>query len=408
MFLDLGRGEEGLIRFLHTADWQIGMKARHVAGAGKKVRAVRFDTIRHLLKVAVQRQADFIIVAGDIFEDNQVSNRLVHELLSILEQCSLDIYLLPGNHDPLTADSIYWRPTLVNNLPDNVHILTTYDRVQPLTGVIILPAPCFERKSNNDPTSHWAVAKDDAVKIGVAHGSLMIEGKYQTNDHPIALDTVLRQGLDYLALGHWHSLFSWDQRTYYCGTPEPTGFGELRGGNVLLVSIAGPGQVPEVEPIPVNNLIWEQWEYDLGIGLENILSLLKRRVGQLNKPEKTLVRLALVGHVSAVESTSIDEMVQWLNQRLFYLDLDQERLWAQPVTASLLNRARNQPFLQGLLTDLKVAAGILGTSLTDIPEDVVARAGPDPEIIDSLIQEGFGLEDIREAVRQLASLVEEV
>ncbi len=65
--------------FLHTADWQIGMKARHVAQVGDKVRAVRLQTVRHMLQLAAEQQADFVIVAGDIFEDNQIDNQIVQK-----------------------------------------------------------------------------------------------------------------------------------------------------------------------------------------------------------------------------------------------------------------------------------------------------------------------------------------
>lgn len=397
-----------MIRFLHTADWQLGMKARHVAEVGDKVRAARLQTVRRLLQVAAEQQADFVIVAGDTFEDNQVDSQLVHKLLSILEQCPLPIYILPGNHDPLTADSVYLRSVLVNNLPANVHILRTFEPLEPLPGVILLPAPCCQKKSDSDPTLRWPLVSSPAVKIGVAHGSLMIEGRYQPDDFPIALAAAERQGLDYLALGHWHSLFSLGKRTFYSGTPEPTGFDEPGSGSVLLVTIDQLGQIPQVEPIKVNTLSWQRWEYDLGAGIEGIAGRLKHRIGELDKPETALVRLALAGHLSLADSTKLNELTGWLRARLFHLELDTSRLLTQPLTAKLLNMARSQPFLQALLADLKVTAAILGEPLSDLPEDLVAGAGPSQELLATIIEEGFQPEDAREAVRTLAALMEEV
>lgn len=49
-----------------------------------------------------------------------------------------------------------------------------------------------------------------------------------------------RAGLDYLALGDWHGAVEVDQRTHYCGTPEPDRFKHQRPGTALLVSIAAP------------------------------------------------------------------------------------------------------------------------------------------------------------------------
>ena len=393
---------------MHTADWQIGMKARHVAQVGDKVRAARLQTVRHMLQLAAEQQADFVIVAGDIFEDNQIDNQIVQKLLSILEQCPLPIYILPGNHDPLTPDSIYLRPTLTNSLPANVHILTTFDPIEPLPGVIILPAPTYTKKSTSNPTAKWPAVSPDAIKIGVAHGSLMIEGRYQPDDFPIPLDTAEQQGLDYLALGHWHSLFAYGERTFYSGTPEPTGFDESNSGNALLVTIEGPGQKPKVEQVRTNSLTWLMWEQDLSSGIEESERWLKQQVEELDQPQTVLVRLALYGHLSSDYSARLTELIQWLRARLLYLDVDAGRLLTQPVTAGLLNMARSQLFLQSILGDLKVTAEVLGKPLPDLPAELIRGTGPSEETLRNIIEKGFLPEDVEEALRVLAALAEEV
>lgn len=397
-----------MIRFLHTADWQIGMKARHVASVGDKVRAARLQTVRRLLNAAVEEQADFVVVAGDTFEDNQVDNRMVHKLMSIMEQCPLPIYILPGNHDPLTPDSIYLRPTLAGNLPSNVHIFTTPDPVEVLPGVILLPAPNFTKKSTSDPTAIWPDISSDTINIGVAHGSLMIEGRYQADDFPIALDAAERQKLDYLALGHWHSLFSVGQRTYYSGTPEPTGFDEPGSGCALLISIDGPGEEPKIEALETGTLKWVRWEYDLGAGIDELRRWVKQRVEEFGKPETVLLRLVLAGHLPSDGSAQLRELSEWLAARLLYVDIDTSRVLTQPVTANLLNMARSQPFVQALLSDLKVTAEVLGQPLTDLPPELTAGTGPSEELLNEIIKKGFLAEDAAQAIRVLAGLSEEV
>jgi DNA repair exonuclease SbcCD nuclease subunit len=78
------------MRFLHTADWQIGMKASHVGEAGTRVRDERVAAARRVVEVARDAGADFILVTGDTFEDNGVDRVLVqkvadarHELRSV-------------------------------------------------------------------------------------------------------------------------------------------------------------------------------------------------------------------------------------------------------------------------------------------------------------------------------------
>ncbi len=54
-----------MVKFIHTADWQIGMKAAHVGAVGQRVRSERLDAARRVIEAATSHRADFIVVAGD-------------------------------------------------------------------------------------------------------------------------------------------------------------------------------------------------------------------------------------------------------------------------------------------------------------------------------------------------------
>ena len=65
------------MKFLHTADWQIGMKAQSVGEAGARVREERIAAGKRVVEAAHTNGAEFIVVAGDVFEDNAVDRVLV-------------------------------------------------------------------------------------------------------------------------------------------------------------------------------------------------------------------------------------------------------------------------------------------------------------------------------------------
>ena len=67
------------MRFLHTADWQIGMKASHVGEAGKRIRDERVAAAWRVVEAARAAGADFILVAGYTFEDHGVDRVLVQK-----------------------------------------------------------------------------------------------------------------------------------------------------------------------------------------------------------------------------------------------------------------------------------------------------------------------------------------
>ena len=72
------------MRFVHSADWQIDMKAAHVGEVGSALREERFEAARRVVKAADDFGADFILLAGDTFEDNGVDRLNVQRVADIL------------------------------------------------------------------------------------------------------------------------------------------------------------------------------------------------------------------------------------------------------------------------------------------------------------------------------------
>ncbi len=129
------------MKFLHTADWQIGMNAWHVGVAGKRVRDQRIETIRNVINVAHEYQVDFILVAGDSFEDNGVDRILVQKNADILAKSKEPIYIIPGNHDPLVPGSVWDHPAWEST--GNVIILREESPIDIPVG-ILFPCPILE------------------------------------------------------------------------------------------------------------------------------------------------------------------------------------------------------------------------------------------------------------------------
>ena len=54
------------VRFFHSADWQMRMRARHVAKVADRVRAARLDTAGRTLALGQDRGVHFILIAEDL------------------------------------------------------------------------------------------------------------------------------------------------------------------------------------------------------------------------------------------------------------------------------------------------------------------------------------------------------
>jgi DNA repair exonuclease SbcCD nuclease subunit len=407
-----------LVSFLHTADWQIGMKASRVADVAENVRKARIDTAKELMRIASRLQVDFVIIAGDLFENNLVHNEAAHRVAEALSACSpIPVYVLPGNHDPLTADSIYSRSAFTDYLPPNVHILRTSEPIVPVPGVVLLPAPVTSKESYNDPTGQFQIPEDiqeDTIVVGIAHGSLRIPGKFQDNDFPIALDAAQRLSLDYLALGHWHSFYVHnDMRTVYPGTHEPTGFDDQASAAAAHVRIKARGSSPDIKRLDTGTLSWQTLELSIDGDPDQVVSRVKHEVGKVEDPSATLLRLALRGHAQSDDLQWLEDLECWLKTCLLYAEIDRSCLITRPIGRRLRRLAAGNPFLQSIISDLSNVVCALGQPIEDLPEDLVSAGDKDSPIMDDRLQDHLDLwnikaEDVEEALRTLASIAEEV
>ncbi len=276
-----------MVQFIQTSDWQIGMKGGGLGDAGPIVREIRIESIHNVLKSAQEQKVDFVLLCGDIFEHNMISQEDVKKVVTIFNQYpDIPIYLLPGNHDMLGADCVYNRPIFqrVNHLT----ILRTSDSVK-VTDAILHPCPVLSKFTTQDLTGTIPVVREvDGIHIGVAHGSLVGKSPVPTwedVDLPIDPAYIDRTGIDYLALGHWHSHRTFEDSTgiariAYSGTHEQTKYDEDNAGHCLLIQIDGKGDAPKIVPIKTGQLTWVSREFEMKdssslIGLEKYFESIK-------------------------------------------------------------------------------------------------------------------------------------
>lgn len=257
-------------RFLHTADWQIGrlFQTLHADNAVPLAEA-RLSAVERLAALATAHRVDAVLVAGDVFDAQTVSERTVRRLFNALAGYRGPWLLLPGNHDAALTESVWTRAERMGVLSPNIHLLLTPEvRVFPEAGFAVLPAPLIQRHTFADTTQWFDSAETPAglLRIGLAHGSvqgLLAEDIDAPN--PIAPDRPRTARLDYLALGDWHGCKIVSPRLAYSGTPEPDRFRSAEAGQALLVEVDAPGAEPRITPLPVGQFRWAAWPVTLQV-----------------------------------------------------------------------------------------------------------------------------------------------
>ena len=302
-----------VVRFLHSADWQLGM-TRHFLGVEAQARfsAARTEVIRTIGALATAEGCQFVVVAGDVFESNHVERQVVVRALEAMSATpSVTFYLLPGNHDPLDAASVFRSPTFVEHRPQNVVVLDDAAPVAVAPGVELLAAPWRSKRPLSDLVADVSdgVVADGTLRIVVGHGAVDVMSPSSSNPALVSVATAEARLADgavhYVALGDRHSTtdVGASGRLWYSGAPEPTDHLETDAGNVLVVELA-EGSV-SVTPRPVGTWRFERAEFDLAG--EADCAALATWLDALPDKERTIVRLSLIGQLSLVAKARLDE-----------------------------------------------------------------------------------------------------
>lgn len=304
------------VRFLHSADWQLGM-TRHFLPAEAQARysQARIDAIGALGRLAGDLGAAFLVVSGDVFETNQVSPQTVRRTLAALAGVPVPVYLLPGNHDPLDAGSVFRSPTFTGGCPPHVTVLgdTAPRPVPGLAGVEVVGAPWLSKRPLTDLVAEACATLAPAAgvrRVLVGHGAAEI-----AFDNPAAIsvpdaEAALADGrIGYLALGDRHSTtrVGVSGRIWYAGSPEPTDYDELDAGNALLVELRDDGGC-EVTAHRTGTWRFARERFDLD-GPDGI-SVLAAWLDTLAPKDRTVVKLSLVGTLSLSARARLDSLLE--------------------------------------------------------------------------------------------------
>jgi DNA repair exonuclease SbcCD nuclease subunit len=327
-------------RFIHTADWQIGRTyQRFAADDAAFLAEARLVTVERIARLAAERQVDAVLVAGDVFDAQTVSDRTVRRLFNALAPYQGRWLIIPGNHDAALAAGVWTRARQLDCLPSNVHLFeepgaAVFDDL----GCIVLAAPLTQRQTHSDLTAWFDAEPSDPalIRIGLAHGS--VAGILPDNvdaGNPIAADRAASARLDYLALGDWHGTRRIDARTWYSGTPEPDRFRRNEPGNVLQVEIEHAGAEPVVEVVPVAGCRWHEIEHRLTVPSD--VDELEGTLAPLGGGDVVALRLA--GEVDLAQQRRIRQLLGVAQGRARALEADLAQLRLKPTDADLASLA---------------------------------------------------------------------
>ncbi|MFK7914490.1 MAG: exonuclease SbcCD subunit D [Pseudomonadales bacterium] len=355
------------MRFIHTSDWQLGMtRALLHPEADARFGQARIDAIKTIGQLALEHRAQFIVVAGDVFESNQLSQQTLMRALDALEQVSVPIFLLPGNHDPLDGTAIFDSPAFAQC---GDHIVVIRDqRPQPVPGldnVEVVGAPWFSKAPSEDLCGAMAAATEPAeagtLRIALAHGQVDAMSPDANQAALIDLqraERALAEGrFHYLALGDRHSVteVGGSGRIWFSGAPVATAFDEQQPNQALLVSL--DEHQCQVEPLDTG--AWQFIAEHRDMNSSDDVAALQAWLAALPNKERTALKIGFTGTVNLATDAQLATLLEE----------------QAPLFASLKRRARTSKLAiipDALDEDTVSLSGYARSTWNDLQEQALA------------------------------------
>jgi exonuclease SbcD len=272
--------KRSMVRLLHTADVHLGARYRDLGSVASDQRERQMAAFKASVDLALVEKVDLFLVAGDLFDSNTQPRRSVEAVAAHIRRLAdggVAVAVLPGTHDVYDGASIYRAydlPTMAGHGDDDSVVVFTPERPERRYRRLDLTVHglCFATKrAPRSPLQGFATAADDSSRwhVGMIHGALAIPGKTDRDEVVFGADEIAASGLDYLALGHWHSFqqgragnVTWA----YSGAPEPVALDQDQAGSVLLVTLEADdkGKHVTVEPRRVGRTRFTPLDVDLG------------------------------------------------------------------------------------------------------------------------------------------------
>src|SRR5262245_53190152 len=215
------------LRFVHAADLHLDSPFRGVGSASaalkERLQSATLGALRRVVDHTIGCKADFLIIAGDIYDSKDRNLRALVSFRSEMERLAernISVFIVHGNHDPLNG----WGSGF--QLPPNVFTFGGQADTEPfirrgreaarITGI----SYTRERVTDNLASS-LRPGEGSPYSIAILHANVGHQNGH-ADYAPATVAELVDAGFDYWALGHVHtkSVLAADPMIVYPGNTQ--------------------------------------------------------------------------------------------------------------------------------------------------------------------------------------------
>ena len=290
------------LTFIHAADLHLDSPFKGLANLPEhifsEVQKSTFQAVDRLVDVAIDKKVDFVLLAGDLFDNERQSLKAQVTLRNGFERLKahgIHVYLSYGNHDHINGNihAIEY-PENVFRFPDEtVRAYTFHKNGQPAAAIYGFS---YENQAVLTNKSSEYQVQDESIPFHIAmlHGSLASNTEHDTYA-PFQIGDLVDRGMDYWALGHIHqrAVLKENPHVVYSGNTQGRHRKEMGEKGCYHVTLTETGA--DLSFIPLQSIIFSPLSLDVS-GCKNIDQLekyIKNHLEQQLKNSPQLIDLSL-------------------------------------------------------------------------------------------------------------------
>jgi DNA repair exonuclease SbcCD nuclease subunit len=255
------------LRIIHAADCHLDAPCRSLSAETRAAvdRSAR-SAFEDLVTLAIDRDADALVIAGDLLDGNQLrltTGVWLADALARATAAGITVVVTTGNHDPSETCSalrqVRWpdqRFHLAASAAPATIPIARADGV--VVGMVVAAGHEVPREARN-LVAGFARAEADVPTIGVVHAHASTTRSSHDRYAPCDASDLARPGYAYWALGHVHRAqhVPGDHPTWYSGCLQGRDFGETGAKGALEVEVAADRSV-RTRLHPLARVRWEE------------------------------------------------------------------------------------------------------------------------------------------------------